>query len=293
MYPITTYALYNFTIPASFHQVAFVPSLFQVVVMEDPNGKFSAYDLEKGNKVYHLEGLGSAGSLITFFGQAISGMDGGQILAWDLENQIFLGEIGNHGSWQRVTALDASVSGPSLISGDENGVVRYWNRGSGEKKILGEHDEIVDCVAISSDGETAVSGSIDGTIRLWNCQYAKQSDTVDLGYRTLGLDFSQDGKYVINASGYITKRERTTLDEVWTYSERDEVYFSCSFSMEDYFILCSGPGILSLLDADTGDKLVTFEGQTGTILGMGFSLNGQQVYSAGDDGVVRVWRLPL
>lgn len=293
MYPITTYALFNFTIPATFHQAAFVPALFQVVVMEDPNGRFTVCDLETGNKKYHLEGFGYAGSLITFYKQAISGMGGGQILAWDLENQIYLGEVGNHGPWQTVTALDACVAGSSLISGDENGVVRYWNRGSGVKKILGEHDEIVDCVAISPDVGTAVSGSMDGTLRFWDCQDAQQSDVIDLGQRTLGLDFSHDGKYVINASGYIAKRECTTLNEVWTYSESDEVYFSCSFSPEDFFILCSGPDILSLLDADTGEKLVTFEGQTGTVLGMDFSLNGQQVYSASDDGVVRVWRLPL
>ena len=70
-------------------------------------------------------------------------------------------------------------------------------------------------------------------------------------------------------------------------------YWIGSFSIEDDFILCGGPYTLRLLDSETGEDIISFEGQTGRVIVADFSSDGQQVYSAANDGSVRIWRLPI
>src|SRR5690606_30330261 len=71
----------------------------------------------------------------------------------------------------RVSAMDFSLNGRWLATGDENGVVRLWSL---DNPALGypvrAHESIVSGLAYVSgaDGEKLVSTGYDGAVRLWD-----------------------------------------------------------------------------------------------------------------------------
>lgn len=111
------------------------------------------------------------------------------------------------------------------------------------------HEDGVSAVAFSFDGKMLASGSYDKTIKLWDTQ---------------------------------TGTLRKTLDRIgWEIR-------SLSFSGT---ILVSGSNHFSikLWDAQTGTLKMTRNGHLGSVLGLGFSLDGGVLASASCDETVKVW----
>jgi WD40 repeat protein len=292
MVPKKTYEIFKFNLPETPGVAAFHPKYNYLVSIDfEGNGTFRVFNFYSGEQLYSLEGMGSQESLVIFGSQVISGSGGGQLFLWDLEEAIFVAQIGTHGPYVTVSAMDISNDGPSIVSGDKNGVVRLWDFGDGPSGVLGRHSEHVDCTAISPDGRVAISAGLDGKIRIWDCLNFNQIRSLDIGNRTLGLDISHSGEYFINFGTDVSKRNLKTGKAVWSLDRMP--YWIGSFSIDDDFILCGGPYTLSLLDSETGEDIISFEGQTGRVIAIGFSSDGQQVYSAANDGSVRIWRLPI
>lgn len=304
--PKTTYEIFRFKVQEVPGQAVFVPSMSELVILDLSDGDFCVYDIFSGRQSFRLEGLGSADSLLAYKTKAFSGMSGGQIFVWDLQAHIFLGALGSHGPWYSVSALDIAESTNLLISGDIKGNIRTWNLDTGETKIIGNHPEVkekklfsprVDSIAISPDGEIAASFcSLDEMVILWNCHECKPIGSFKVKVSNggfLALDFSSDGSFLLCISDVIEKRDRQKNEIIWSFSEEGNSYTCGGFTPDGSFVLCGGLHFLSLLDSETGKKLITFEGQTGQVIGLCFSSDGQQVYSASNDGTVRIWRLPF
>lgn len=72
------------------------------------------------------------------------------------------------GAWRTVAA---SARHSSIVAGGEDGRVILWDlldtKKSGGARVLTDHGQVVDAVALSSDGATLVSGGDDGVVRIW------------------------------------------------------------------------------------------------------------------------------
>ena len=68
-----------------------------------------------------------------------------------------------------VNAVIFSPDGRQLVSGGEDGTIRFWDPVAGtELFCLKAHGNCVNTLAYSPDGQVLASGSCDGTIRTWH-----------------------------------------------------------------------------------------------------------------------------
>ncbi|MEP0872787.1 NB-ARC domain-containing protein [Trichocoleus desertorum AS-A10] len=65
-----------------------------------------------------------------------------------------------------------------LATGSEDGIVRLWNRSTGQCRILEGHQDSVRSVLFNPTGDVLASCSQDGTIKLWNVQESTHLQTL-------------------------------------------------------------------------------------------------------------------
>lgn len=152
-----------------------------------------------------------------------------------------------------VTSIAVSGDGKIIVSGDQKGHVRLWDR---EGKPVGQpsqgHEGGVASVAINSNGQTIVSGGSDGKVLRWNLQGAVVAPPLITSYSTgtgETVAVSPDGKYIVSGS------------------ER---------------------GMMRLWD---GRASRVFKGHETNVSCLAFSSDGQMILSGADDGTVRLWDL--
>jgi WD40 repeat protein len=67
-----------------------------------------------------------------------------------------------------IRAVVFTGDGKSVVTGSEDGTIRFWDPETGDEKCtLKGHEGGVLCMALSSDGSILASGGRDGIVRLW------------------------------------------------------------------------------------------------------------------------------
>jgi WD40 repeat protein len=132
--------------------------------------------------------------------------------------------------------------------------VQVWDAATGEERLRLElpagASAQAGCLTFSPDGKRLSLAMTHGEIsegRVWDADTGKQLSTLKAYARTWTLAFSPDGRRIVGA---VTTR--------------------------------TGPGSeLQVWDADTGQELLALKGHTGMVLAVGFSPDGQRIWSAG------------
>ena len=121
-------------------------------------------------------------------------------------------------------------------------------------KVLHGHDEAVNALALSPDGQILASASSDRSIRLWNLKTGWLRQVLDDRAINDGdLVFTPDGKLLVAAS-------------------RD--------------------GSIKLWDLSSGNLHVRLDGHTSRITDLAISSDGKILASASHDRTIRLWNLP-
>ena len=120
------------------------------------------------------------------------------------------------------------------------------------------HNDTVNSISFSPDGELFASASNDGTIIVWK---SNNSKIVLKGHKNYVNDigFSPDGRRLVSCSG-------------WEFVDMDNT--------------------IIIWDVATGEVIVTLYGHEKCINSVSFSPDGRQIASASDDGVVKFWEIP-
>jgi WD40 repeat protein len=126
--------------------------------------------------------------------------------AWEAGNRVFAGHPGV------VSALTWAPSGERLLSGDSDGMLRWWDVHSGEcVRVRQAHQGTIQALKVSPDGSRLASCGDDGTIRIWDL-YSGES------LRTLRRDRPYERLDITGIRG-LTEAQKATLQVLGAVEE--------------------------------------------------------------------------
>ena len=225
-----------------------------------------------------------------------SGCSTGIIRLWDADTRQPIRTL--NGSKNGYIALARSIvfspDGKTLFCGTDDGI-RLWDAHTGEhKRMLTGHTDVVDNVALSSDGNILASGSWDNTIRLWDAHTGEHKKTLTGHTDTVAtIAFSPDGKTI--ASGGMENNTIRLWDvdtgktKMILAGHTDPVE-AVSFS-PDGKTLASGSldHTIRLWDVNTGKTKMILTGHTDWVYSLAFSPDGKTLASGCFDSTINLW----
>jgi len=155
-----------------------------------------------------------------------------------------------------VKPLGFHPNGKRLLCGAGNNVVLFDTETGDEVLTLVGNTFTVVSAAYSPDGKRIVSGAHDRTVRVWDAETGAAIFTLvgHTGEWIEAVQFSPDGKRILSAGGGPTTGE------------------------------------LKLWDAETGQEAIAMKDVPWWTRGAGFSADGRNVFAAGQDGRLRIYK---
>lgn len=163
------------------------------------------------------------------------------------------------------------------------------------------HNDIINSVALSPNGEIIASGSRDGTIKLWNIE---TGDLIKIifahGSLVNSVAFSPNGSIIASAIGHVGMYGRISGEiRLWdaktgnlikTLTGNEGVVLSVAFSPNGKILASSGmDDNLMLWDTQNGKPLQTLKGHRGDVSAVAFSLDGRFIATASTDSTIIIW----
>ncbi len=256
-------------------KVKFCPNQPELASCSD-DGTIKLWNYKKGEVRITLEGHSQSVNDVVYTSNGrylASCSDDKTIRIWEVRTGK---QIVSLQSDNEIECIAISPDNSLLLSGDTNGNIHLWHlvnimRGlvliksqdtSREEPIFPRkfegHNDTVNSISFSPDGELFASCSDDGTIIVWK---SNNSHIVLKGHtnHVNDLSFSPDGRRLASCSG-------------WEFVDMDNT--------------------IKIWDVATGEVVITLYGHEKCVNSVAFSPDGQQIASASNDGVVNFWKIP-
>ncbi|ACK68334.1 WD-40 repeat protein [Rippkaea orientalis PCC 8801] len=159
-----------------------------------------------------------------------------------------------------------------------------------EKNKLTGHEDAVNSVTFSPNGQLIATASSDGTIRLWDRQGRQK--TVITGHKgnIYRVTFSPDGQLIASASQDNTAKVWNLQgQELMTLKGHNSSVYSVSFSPDSKHLLTTSRDDTARIWDLQGHQLAILKGHEKSIDHGVFSPDGQRIATASRDGTVRIW----
>ena len=202
-----------------------------------------------------------------------------------------------------VTMAAFAADNDRVVTVSSDQTARLWDVKSGaELQSWNQHTGPLYCLAVSADGRTLVTGAQDNTLRIWDVPLSRPLRRLtEPGPAMLDLAWSPDGQVLVsgcadkivrlhssalssqpNAPGTPPiPRQGHQAESLAVAYRNDGVCFASSDSA----------GRMMLWSPDLDAPLGRLMAHSGKVSALSFPSSNQQLLSAGDDGVVRVWQL--
>lgn len=193
--------------------------------------------------------------------------------------------------------------GERVVTASSDQTARLWDVAkSVELRRYTQHTGPLYCLAVSGDGRTLVTGSQDNTLRVWDLplsqplrRFAEHATPVR------GFVLNPDGRSLLSVSDdkhlrihdlqIATPGGPVPVPTILRPGHTAEVLAVASRSDGAYFCTADATGRILIwspdLDAPQGQLL----GHQGRVTSVAVHANNQQLYTTGDDGVLRIWQL--
>jgi WD40 repeat protein len=220
--------------------------------------------------------------------------------------------VNSHLMGDVVHAIAFTPDGETVAAGLSDRTVRLWNARTGETiRTLSGHRYAVHAIAISPNGETLASGSSDLTVKLWNLNTGELQRTLSLGLQP-GQDtiqtvaFSPDGQSLVsilhdssmqlwNINGQPIRQLSQSRTDTGNGGRIPFAFHPSGIRLASgltQIIATVDPdNTIKLWNAQTGARVVTLTGHTGSIHSLAFSPDGRTLASWSEDGTVKLWSM--
>ncbi len=203
---------------------------------------------------------------------------GEAIRVWHVEQAIY----------QRM-ATDPAMHWAALTAFNEP-VVRVWDLGRGELRVLAGHSAKVTQVAFSPRGEFLATGGDDRTVRIWDPRTGQGRILGEHLGPITALVFSPDGQTVVAASTEPVLRSwDVATGQLREFQGHQGRVGALAFSPDGRFLASSGyDRSVRLWEFSTG-KGQSIGGAGANLLRLAFSPDGRRLAGVGLDGIARVY----
>ena len=169
------------------------------------------------------------------------------------------------------------------------------------------HRAIVQSLVFSPDGTLLASGGY-GNIKLWRLQQDPPQWKLErmiggaeapgaLVGRVTSLSFHPDGKRLAAGGGQPSRSGQLTIwntDDGQLVREienpHSDAVFGTAFSPDGKLLAsCGADRMMSVFDAQTGERQKMFQGHTHHVLGVSWQAEGQLLATCGADKIIKVW----
>ena len=214
---------------------------------------------------------------------------------WDLETRTCFAPLTGHQS--AVTAVAYDPKGQTFLSGDQDGMLFFWDAESCKREgAVQAVDRLsVKALAYLPDGTKALSGGGDGKLLLWDVVKHSVLKTLEGHTKEIsGVSASPDGLHAASAGfdGAIRLWNLQTGQSRVIDGHEGSVH-CITYSPDGKTLLTGGHDkTVRLWNAESGEQMLAFFGHSGTVHGVAFSADGRRAISGGADRTLRLWELP-
>jgi serine/threonine protein kinase/Tol biopolymer transport system component len=215
------------------------------------------------------------------------------IQIWDIEKNIFLGELPGH--LDAILALAFSPDGQRLASASRDQTAMLWDVNSGQLlRDLSKPASEPLAMAFSPDGNRLAVSDATGGIHYW-----QMSDLREIAYvptrdqPIAALAYSPDGKWFALGSdqGFLSLWEVSGKRPDRVLPQVPDTVHALAFSPDSKWLIVAGSdATLQLWDVETANLAQRYEGGNHQTYTLALSSDGQRIAAAGDDGKLTQWK---
>ncbi|MGK7931537.1 MAG: TIR domain-containing protein, partial [Microcystaceae cyanobacterium] len=192
------------------------------------------------------------------------------------------------------------VSGGTDRDGDKLiGTVKVWNFSGKELAKWTAHQEGINHLSLSPNGEQIATAGADGMIRLWNVSGQKldEKKAYDVSGGVNQLNFSPNGKHIVAAGGdgklqlWNVSGQKLVKQKEWKAVDQEFAGLrSVAISPNGQQIVSGGDdGMITLWNL-SGEKLGQWNAHKNqSIASVTFSPDGQRIATIAKDNIAKVW----
>ena len=159
--------------------------------------------------------------------------------------------------------------------------------------IVVDAKTVLASAAVSPDGQTVAAYTDEGHIKVWNARNGQEIDNHRMQHdgRMTGLNFSQDGKWIVTSSADHTARIwNVQTGEALAVMKHDDWVQDAEFSPDGKWIATAcANSTARVWDAQSGQPVSELMRHKGVVMKVSFSPDGRWVVTASDDGTAEVW----
>ncbi|MBN1347549.1 MAG: protein kinase [Phycisphaerae bacterium] len=190
-----------------------------------------------------------------------------------------------------VSCAAFSRDGRRIVTGSWDHTVRVWDAGTGETLHTLTHPDEVWDLDLSNDGLWIVAGGKTGVLCLWEYRtgrlvrsLAGHTDAVD------AVAFSPDSSHLVSGDndGHLICWNVADGQRVWLTRTRLHKIYCALYTPDGRRIITGSHKKISVLEADTGRLVLSWDAHDGPILAMDMSVDGRALVSVGGSAL-KLW----